>query len=124
MFAFVKLCFSFLICCFGDTHGLRYKNSNSLGYIFVVNCLFFQITPTGYARSSHSEVSLGKDVLKIWSKFTGEHPCRSVISIKLLCNFIEITLRQGCSPVNLLHTSRTPFCKNTYGGLLLYFKSS
>ena len=29
---------------------------------------------------------------QICSKFTGEHPCRSVISIKLLCNFIEITL--------------------------------
>ena len=36
-------------------------------------------------RSSRSEVFLGKGVLKICSKFTGEHPCRSVISIKLLC---------------------------------------
>ena len=26
---------------------------------------------------------LGKGVLKICSKFTGEHPCRSVVSIKL-----------------------------------------
>ena len=26
---------------------------------------------------------LGKGVLKICSKFTGEHPCRSMISIKL-----------------------------------------
>ena len=34
-----------------------------------------------------------------------------------LCNFIEITLRHGCSPVNLWHIFRTPFCKNTYGGL-------
>ena len=33
-------------------------------------------------RSSHSEVFLGNYVLKICSKFTGEHPCRSVISIK------------------------------------------
>ena len=31
---------------------------------------------------------LGKGVLKICSKFTGEHPCRSAILIKLLCNFI------------------------------------
>ena len=29
---------------------------------------------------------LGKDVLKICSKFTVEHPCRSVISIMLLSN--------------------------------------
>ena len=28
---------------------------------------------------------LVKGVLKICSKFIGEHPCRSVISIKLLC---------------------------------------
>ena len=39
--------------------------------------------------------------------------------IKLLCNFIEITLRHGCSPVNLLHIFRTPFSKNTSGCLLL-----
>ena len=26
-------------------------------------------------RSSHPEVFLGKGVLKIYSKFTGEHPC-------------------------------------------------
>ena len=53
-------------------------------------------------------------------KFTGEHPWRSVISIKLLCNFIEIKLCHGCSPVNLQHIFRTPFPKNTSGGLLLY----
>ena len=54
---------------------------------------------------------LGKGVLKRCSKFTGEYPCRSAISIKLLCNFIEITLRHGCSPVNLLLIFRTPFAR-------------
>ena len=44
------------------------------------------------SRSSHPDVFLGKGVLKICSKYTGEHPCWSAISIKLLCNFIEITL--------------------------------
>ena len=38
---------------------------------------------------------------------------------KLLCNFIEITLQHGYSSVNMLHVFRTPFLKNTYGGLLL-----
>ena len=28
-----------------------------------------------YSRSSHLEVFLEKGVLKIFSKFTGEHPC-------------------------------------------------
>ena len=62
---------------------------------------------------------LGKSILKICSKFTGEHPCRSAISIKLQSNLIEITLRHGCSPVNLLHIFRTPFYKNASGGLPL-----
>ena len=46
---------------------------------------------------------LGKCVLKTCSKFTGEHPYRSAISIKLVCNFIF----------------RTPFPKNTFEGLPL-----
>ena len=57
--------------------------------------------------------------LKICSKFIEEHQCRSVVSVKLLCNFIEITLWHGYSPANLLHIFRTSFPKNTYGGLLL-----
>ena len=62
---------------------------------------------------------LAKYVLKTCSKFTGEHPCQSVVSIKLHSNFIEVTLWHGCSPVNLVHISRTIFYKNTYGELLL-----
>ena len=54
-------------------------------------------------RSSHPVVFLGKSVLKICTKFTREHQSRSAISMKLPCNFIEITLRHGCSPVNLLY---------------------
>ena len=63
-------------------------------------------------------------VLKTCSKFTGEQTYRSVISINLLCNFIEITLRHGCSPVNLLYIFRTPFRKSTCGGLLLAMQSA
>ena len=44
---------------------------------------------------------------------------QSAISIKLQSNFIEIALRCGCSPVNLLHIFRRPFSKNTCGRLLL-----
>ena len=66
-------------------------------------------------RDSHPEVFLVKCVLKICSKFTGKHPCRSVISIKLQSNFIEITLRHGCFPVSLLHIFKTPFFRNTSG---------
>ena len=67
------------------------------------------------------EVILGKAVPKICSKFTEGHPCRNAISIKLQSNFIKITHRHGCSPVNLLYILRTPFLKNTSGRLLLYW---
>ena len=75
--------------------------------------------PCPTARSSRPEVFLKIAVLEIRCKFTGEHPCRSTISIKLQSNFIEITLRHWCSPVYLLHIFRTPFFKNTSGELFL-----
>ena len=69
-------------------------------------------------RSSPPELFSGNIVLKICSKFTEEHLCRSVVSIKLRNNFIETTLWHGCS-VNLPHICRTSFPKNSYGRLLL-----
>ena len=90
------------------------------------------LKPPKIYRSSRTGVFLGTGVLVICSKFTGEHPCRSAVSIKLgkftgeqpcrrtmPCNFIEIALRRGCSPVNLLYIFRTSFPKNTFGRLLL-----
>ena len=54
---------------------------------------------------------LGKGALRICSKFTGEHPCRSVVSVKL--QSISIMLQ------NLLNIFRIPFLKNTSSWLLL-----
>ena len=45
--------------------------------------------------------------------------CWRVISLKLLCNFIEISLRYWYSAVNLVHIFRTLSCKNAHGALLL-----
>ena len=45
-----------------------------------------------------------------------------MISIKLLCNFIEITPPRGCSHVNLLHIFRTHFYKIIFWGMLLRMK--
>ena len=67
-------------------------------------------------RSSHPEVFLVKGVLNICSKFTGEHTCQNVISIKLLCYFIEITLRHEFSPGNLLHFSKHLFLRTPLDG--------
>ena len=73
-------------------------------------------------RSSHPEMFIGKGVLKIRSKFTTEHPCGSAISIKLLCNFIEIKLWHGC--IFPEHFFVTPLddcfciCKSSYFQML------
>ena len=44
---------------------------------------------------------------------------QSAILMKLQSSFVEMTLRHGCSPVNLVHIFRTTFPKNTSGRLLL-----
>ena len=58
-----------------------------------------------------------------WSRVSNKRqkqPCRGVLKKS---NFIEITLRHGCSSVNLLHIFRAPFLKNTSGWLLLKRKN-
>ena len=75
------------------------------------------------SRSSYPEVFLVKGVLKMCSKFTVEHSCRSTISIKLQSNVIEITLQHGCSPVNVLHILRMAFTMKTSEWLLLEVRS-
>ena len=64
-------------------------------------------------------VFLEKGILKICRKVEGECPCRSVISIKLLCNFFEIASWHTRKFVAYFQIFRTPFYKNTYGGLFL-----
>ena len=59
-------------------------------------------------RSSHPEVLLEKGVLQICSKFT-ENTHAKV--------WFQITLRDGCSPVNSLHIFGTNFTKNNFGRL-------
>ena len=61
------------------------------------------MTVSSNIRNSPPEVFLRKDVLKKCSKFTGENPYRSAISINLRGNSIEIKFRHECSPVNLLY---------------------
>ena len=71
-------------------------------------------------------ISFFKNVLwkKICSKFTGEHPYWSEISIKVALQLYWTHIRHGCSPVNLLHVLRTAFIKNTSGRLLLFIQFS
>ena len=74
--------------------------------------------------NSTPEVFLGKDILKICSKFTGELPCRRTPMPQ--CDFNKVALeccRNHTSvwvfSLNLLHIFRTPFYKQSCGGLIL-----
>ena len=87
------------------------QNRSSYGYSKMF-FLFILHSCIWYDRSSDPGVFLRKGVLKICCRLKGEHPRRSMISIKLQGNFIEIALWHGCSPLNLLHIFRTPFPNN------------
>ena len=80
-------------------NGVLSTSQNSSENTFVGVLSFSEVAAY---RSSLPEVFLRKGVLKVCSKFIGEHPWQRVISINLQSNFIDITLRHGCSPVNLL----------------------
>ena len=85
---------------------IKYTFYNCFPTLFQTSPLF-QVSFFNHKRGchgrSHPDMFLGNGVLKICSKFTGEHSCRSATSIRLQSNFIEIILRHGWSPVNLLH---------------------
>ena len=94
--------------------GLAMNGLNFMSFKSSQLYIFFLLCQNNWAfRCSHPEVFLGKGVLKICTKFTGEHPCQKAI--------IEIVLWHGCSPVNLLHIFGTYFLKNTSWRLLLSF---
>ena len=84
--------------------------------------LYWEWEWMSYSQKQSSRSVLRKKVFWKYAAnvFTGKHPYRSAISIKLQSNFIEITLWHGCSSVNLQHIFRISFLKNTSGRLLLY----
>ena len=67
-------------------------------------------------RNSSPQVFLGKSVLKLCRKFTGEQPCQTVVSIKLQSNFIEILHFGICYIFSKNFFLRTPMedCFLTY----------
>ena len=97
-------------------HILMFHFNTPLMILFYATEIYQQIG----GRSSRPVVLLRKSVLKTYSKFKGEHPCWSAISIKLQSKFIEIALQHGYSPANWLHIFRTPFPRNTSDWLLLW----
>ena len=89
---------------------------------------FFQLYqnhfPVAIYRSNHPEVFLEKGILKICNKFTGENPCWSVISTKLLrIRCTQTALRFGCSSVNLLYFSEHLFLETPLDGCFWIYYS-
>ena len=89
--------------CLQDVFKTSWRPANVCWIVF---CGIFRKRYSGYSgyRSSPPKVFLGIGILKICSKFIEEHPCQSVISIKLqnkiCCIFPEHlffwTLLGGC----------------------------
>ena len=77
---------------------------------------------TSPIRSSHPEIFLGKGALKICSKFTGEHPCQSVILLKSVsATLLKSHFRMGVLLYISYKFSEHFFYKNISGGPLLLF---
>ena len=74
-----------------------------------------------YIDAALQRCSYEKVLWKYAKNLQENNPCRSAFWIKLQSNFIEIKLRHGYSPVNLLSDFRTPLTKNNSVGLLLLY---
>ena len=89
--------------------------------------LYFQIVKALWSSKMEKQPSRGV-LSKRCSELYWNHTSAWVFSCEFAAyfqntfyysNFIEITLRYGCSPVNLVHIFRTLFTKNTSERLLL-----
>ena len=98
------LIWTYFVCVLKETNLFDYVTKTLL-YGYSVRCQLFQ------RFTSICQKRLSKGVLKKECSENMQEICR--------CNFIEIALRHGCSPVNLLHIFKTLFPKNTSGRLLL-----
>ena len=102
--------------CFSTTPNLRWVALLFNSYLYII---FFRNLqkqpPRGVLKKRYSE-----NIQQVYRRTPMPKENTHAISIKLFYNFIEIALRHGCSPVNLLHIFRTPFSRNNCGWLLPY----
>ena len=102
-----------------------FQKESSLRRIMLFILLEHSITSQNFSgvkvilfRSSHPEMFIRKGVIKIYSKFTGEHSCRSVIS-QLYWNHTSVWVFSCKFAAYFQNT----FTKNTSEWLLLSFVS-
>ena len=72
-------------------------------------------------RSSYWRISIRKDVLRNFLKFTGKHQSLFFNKVAGLrpATLLKKRLWHRCFPVNFVKFLRTPFLQNTFGRLLL-----
>ena len=84
-----------------------------LVFSFVLNFLVQKLSNT--SLTTQKQPSRGASIKRCVQNIhliTGKHPCRSVVSIKLLATLLK-THFNGFSPVHMTHIFRTRFPKNT-----------
>ena len=93
---------------------------DSISQYFISYGLLFPLFSylINYSKAVAQRCTVIKMFLEILQN-SQENNCVIVSFLIMFCNFIEITLRYGCSPENLQHIFRTSFPKNTSGWLLL-----
>ena len=82
-------------------------------YLFFYHCYVFKNQPIVFLDQHNKQKLVPAPIIRIFM-WNVSFACK----VLLLCNFIPIALRHGCSPVNLPHIFRTAFSKNTPGWLL------
>ena len=92
------------------------KKLANLSWNILLLPLLFYSTSNQHFRSNPQQAFLEKRCCENIQQIY-----RNVISIELLCNFIEILLRHGCSPVNFLHILQKPFLRIISGGFFWSF---
>ena len=98
------------------------KTSLKLATNYLVNNSFFTLGSLCFRQLIG--MAIGSEKSPFMAKRNSVLLWKEVQKQPLLCNFIEITLWHGCSPLHLLHIFRTPFLKNTSEWLLLEVASS
>ena len=92
-------------------------DSIPIQYLQSPQCFFFPI------KKQPSRGVLKKGVLKMCSKFTVEHPCRSVISLKLLCR-VELYRDYLGLHGPCYNTNTRPSFSNSLPSFWFFLKSS
>ena len=111
---------------------IRKPNTNTFDKSIKFLHLLFLVVLDGF-RSFQMVLSRFQIVLGCFSSFLTlvstsklalQHSCGNVISMKFQNNLIKISHPDGCSPVNLVHIFRAPFCKNIFERLILPFTNA